>query len=393
MKRILFLPLLLVYGYCAAQFAIGETTYTFNDPDRTGGTGSGGGPGRQIETLLFYPAQSAGQDSEFAEGGFPVLVLGHGFLMTTDAYLNLVDLLVPEGYIVALPNTEGGLAPSHGDFGLDMVVIGQSLQEMNEENGSPFFQHIQPQMAVGGHSMGGGASVLASAEGLFQAYLGLAPAETNPSAIAAAAQSSIPALIFSGSADGVTPPADHQIPIFNAWGGACKLWVDIQGGGHCFFANSSATCDFGELFTSGGITLTREEQQGIMNSYALPWLDFWLKGEGSFATISAALESDGDVNFELECENPVGVAEQGSRSIRLFPNPASEYLMLEGEWPLGARVQIVRPDGRMQLEEILQDKRHQLEIREWGSGIYVLRIFASEGGPSGPLLTTRFVKR
>lgn len=393
MKKVLFLPLLLIYGYCAAQFAIGETTFTFNDPERTGGTGSGGGPGRQIETLLFYPAQTAGQDSEFAEGGFPVLVLGHGFVMTTDAYLNLVDLLVPEGYIVALPNTEGGLAPSHGDFGLDMVVIGQSMQALNEDSGSLFFEHINPQMAVGGHSMGGGASVLASADGPFQAYLGLAPAETNPSAVAAAAQSSIPALIFSGSADGVTPPADHQIPIFNAWGGTCKLWVDIQGGGHCFFANTSATCDFGELFTSGDITLTREEQQAIMNSYALPWLDFWLKGEGSFAAINAALESDGDVNFELQCENPVGVSEHGSISMRLFPNPASEYLMLEGEWPLGARVQIVRPDGRMLTEEVLQGRQHSLQIKELSSGLYLLRIFAPEGTPRAPLLTARFVKR
>jgi len=72
MKGILFLVLFLVQ-FCQAQTSIGHTTFTFNDPTRTGGVGSGGGPGRQIQTEVYYPATSAGTSTPVASGEFPSL--------------------------------------------------------------------------------------------------------------------------------------------------------------------------------------------------------------------------------------------------------------------------------------------------------------------------------
>jgi hypothetical protein len=60
------------------QFSIGHTTITFNDPARTGGTGSGGGAGRQIQTEIYYPAATAGVDVPVSNGNFPVITFGHG---------------------------------------------------------------------------------------------------------------------------------------------------------------------------------------------------------------------------------------------------------------------------------------------------------------------------
>ena len=57
--------LLIIFSapiFAFSQFAVGHTTITFNDPARTGGTGTGGGPGRQIQTEIYYPSATAGDN-------------------------------------------------------------------------------------------------------------------------------------------------------------------------------------------------------------------------------------------------------------------------------------------------------------------------------------------
>lgn len=85
MKGLLQLALLLITTSVFAQYQIGHTTITFNDPSRTGGFGSGGGTGRQIQTEIYYPAAVAGEDVACAADSFPVIVFGHGFAMSWDA--------------------------------------------------------------------------------------------------------------------------------------------------------------------------------------------------------------------------------------------------------------------------------------------------------------------
>lgn len=106
----------------------------------------------------------------------------------------------------------------------------------------------------------------------------MAPAETTPSAISAAPNVTVPALIFSGSADGVTPPADHHIPIYQGLTSTCKSFVSITGGAHCYYANSNFNCDFGESTSSPNISITREAQQLATYTVLDPWFDFKLKG-------------------------------------------------------------------------------------------------------------------
>ena len=109
----------------AQNFPIGHTTITFNDPTRSGGFGSGGGSGRQIQTEIYYPSTSNGTNTPVANGTFPIIVFGHGFAMSWDAYENIWEDLVAKGYIMAFPRTEGSLlpAPSHANFGLDLALV------------------------------------------------------------------------------------------------------------------------------------------------------------------------------------------------------------------------------------------------------------------------------
>lgn len=280
MKTTLLLLLLMfvsVIGF-SQPYQIGHRTITFNDASRTGGFGSGGGAGRQIQSEVYYPSTTAGNDVAISSGQFPYIVFGHGFVMTWDAYQNFIDHYVPLGYVLVFPRTEGGFSPVHSDFALDLSVVGTKMAALNSDNSSFFYQAWNGKKAVMGHSMGGGSSFLAAAQNTanFDILVGFAPAETTPSAINISSDISIPTLVFSGTEDAVTPPADHHKPMYDSVANVCKHFIAITGGAHCYFANSSTTCDFGESASGGNISITRPVQHDITFDALDPYLKFYL---------------------------------------------------------------------------------------------------------------------
>ena len=284
--NVFFLFIGLLPSFIIGQFQIGHTTITFNDPTRNGGFGSGGGPGRQIQTEVYYPTYTAGENTAVATfPDFPVLVFGHGFAMGWDAYQNIWEHLVPQGYIMAFVRTEGSLipAPSHGDFGQDLALVATKMLALNGTAGSLFQGKVKQKSVIMGHSMGGGATLLAASNnGSIAGVVGFAPAETTPSAIGVCSNITVPALIFSGSNDGVTPPGTNHIPMYQGIASTCKSFVSITGGAHCYFANSNFNCDFGESTSSQGISITRAQQQQRTFAILDPWLSYVL-GENCFA--------------------------------------------------------------------------------------------------------------
>ena len=327
----------------SAQYQVGHTTITFNDPARTGGFGSGGGAGRQIQTEIYYPANTSGDNVAVASGQFPVITFGHGFAMSWDAYTNIWQHYVVRGFILAFPRTEGGLipGPSHGDFGTDLRQVSDKMLALNANASSIFNGKILQKAAIMGHSMGGGASFLAASNNTnIETVIGLAPAETNPSAIAAAANVSVPALVFSGSADGVTPPADHHIPIYEGLTSTCKSFVSITGGAHCYYANTNFNCDFGESTSSANISITRAEQQTVMYSILDPWLDYKLKGIcDSYSAFLLAIQSTPGTVNQTSCPSvpTVSITANGMiLSSTAAGNPASYQWYLNGNAINGA---------------------------------------------------------
>ena len=277
--------LLFIPFFFFGQYQIGHSTITFNDPSRSGGFGSGGGPGRQIQTEIYYPSYTSGENTPVANyPDFPVIVFGHGFAMGWDAYQNIWEHLVAQGYIMAFVRTEGSLipAPSHADFGDDLALVATKMLALNGTAGSPFNGKVKQKVVIMGHSMGGGATMLAAENNpSISGIVGLAPAETNPSAIGVCPNITVPALIFSGSNDGVTPPAQNHLPMYQGIASSCKSYVSITGGAHCYFANSNFNCDFGESTSSQGISITRAQQQQKTFAILDPWLQYIL-GEDCF---------------------------------------------------------------------------------------------------------------
>lgn len=163
--------------------------------------------------------------------------------------------------------------------------------------------------------------------------VGLAPAETNPSAIAASQNVTVPALIFSGSSDGVTPPNDHHQPIYNGLSSGCKTFVSLVGGAHCYFANTNFSCDFGEATTSTGISITRSQQQAFTFDRLDPWFDFHLKMNcSSYADFHTALESSPAqaIGYTTCTVNPVPSISQNGNNLTCSVAGYSYQWFLDG---------------------------------------------------------------
>ena len=261
-KSVLIFILLLLgvslYGYQIQQISI-----TFIDPSRNN---------RQIPTQIFIPVDPSVRPME--EGSFPFIVFGHGWIQSYTVYQAIWEALVPLGWIMAFPTTEGNLFPSHQQFALDLAFLSFAIPQAGENPSSPLYNLVDPIAIAMGHSMGGGASVLAaSGTHNFSAMATLAAANTNPSAVNAALNVTIPSLTFSGTSDSIAPPSSHQIPIYNNLASIYKSFISLN-----------------------GVTHTGINSNGIVFSLLEPWLEYIMNGEGYYLALYESMLDDYQVN-------------------------------------------------------------------------------------------------
>lgn len=249
-------------GGCDGPWPVAETSRTFVDAARND---------RNVPVRLFHPGVAAGAGGQPVTGcAFPVVAFGHGFTIPETRYRWLAEALAAQGFVVALAATETGLSPSHAALAGDLAFLPRALVR-----DSGFATVAGTARAIGGHSMGGGAALLAAASAPRAGVLfALAPAETSPSAIAAAAAIRAPALLVTGSRDCVTPTAQHAGPMFAALATAPeqRRLLDIAGGSHCQFSDGWFTCSLGEASCGGAATLPAAQQHGQVLDVLLPLL-------------------------------------------------------------------------------------------------------------------------
>lgn len=336
----------------AQSFQIGHTQQTFYDESRGN---------RNITTEIYYPSNILGDNVPVATGQFPVVVFGHGFVMVWSAYDVVWEALVPNGYIMVFATTESSFSPSHTDFAKDLAFLVGALKEEGENVTSLFHESVATTSAVMGHSMGGGCSFLAiQYDSTITAVATLAPANTNPSSIVAATNIYIPALVFSGANDCVTPPEDHQIPMYDSLSSFCKTFVSIIGGSHCQFANYNFLCSVGENSCSPDPEITPFEQQSTTFSLLLPWLNFYLKNDCAAGPefqnlITAGVGINSEQNCTLTCTETSEINEQEGPFLKCSPNPGSyETTVSTSETMNNATLTVYNALGRLviQMEHI-----------------------------------------
>ncbi|MDZ4121301.1 MAG: FlgD immunoglobulin-like domain containing protein [Candidatus Cloacimonadaceae bacterium] len=290
MKVIITMWLILISTGLMA-YEVAQYSKVFVDPLRNN---------RQINTVIYYPVAE-----DAMEEAFPYIIFGHGWIMNHSLYGTLTNNLVSMGMIMAYPRTEEGLFPDHYEFALDISFLEGALFTENLNPDSPLFGIMEPLSIAMGHSMGGGAAVLAAAmDNGFDSLVTFAAAETSVSAISAAQNIFIPSITFSGSSDTITPPAQHQLPIYNNLASDYKCYISILGAGHLNLYNNSLIPQFLE-----------------------PWLAYLRTGQISYIyAFEHVLDKNlAEINYQVENNLVVSVDEQLVPAIQnrifSFPNP------------------------------------------------------------------------
>ena len=383
MKKLLLCLTMLAFFCCQSLFAqtpypIGHSSVSFVDASRSS---------RPVTAEVYYPATSAGDNTPMANGYFPVIAFGHGFVMTWSAYAPYWNALVPQGYILICATTETGISPSHSDFGLDLAFLISSLQNEGTNTSSNFYQHVAATSAVMGHSMGGGASFLAAqSKSDITALVNLAAAETTPSAIAAGKNILQPALLFAGANDCVAPPAQHQKPLYDSLHSVCKTYVEITGATHCQFANSNAFCTIGETscFSTAGISAAT--QQSITIDLMIDFLDAYLKGDFSAEQSFRQKVAAGSSFVAQQSCQALGMSEVAPRKAIVFPNPAKDYISISGG-ELVDSVWIYSASGVLLKKVYCEEALTTIDIHDLAAGVYLLKLISKQNAT-----VLRFVK-
>ena len=251
-------------------------------PRTRGGEGSFG-------ARVFVPLPTEGA----TEAPSPVVAFGHGYLADVGWYESTLAHLASWGIVVIAPRSAGELFPDHAAFAGDLLsaldwVVEQAGRPGSDWPGGP----VDPKaLGLSGHSMGGGAALLAAArDPAIRAVATLAASESDPSAIEAAADISAPVLFLAAGDDAITPVAEHQRPMFEAKSSGPAELRTILGASHCGFLDRetlllSLVCD--------EAAIGPDEQRRLTRAVLTAWLRYELAGDASTAALAWPDASDG----------------------------------------------------------------------------------------------------
>lgn len=362
------------FGIRLSAQQIGHTTVTYTDASRGN---------RQIATEVYYPATTAGTNTPIVSGVFPLIVCGHGFVMTWDAYQNLWTALVPKGYILAFPTTEGGLAPVHADFGLDLKFLVTAIQNTGAGTSVPA-SAVGNRAAIMGHSMGGGSAFLAAQNNTTIATMvSFAAANTNPPSITASKQVTVPTLLFSGANDCVAPPAQHQDKMYDSTGATYKTQVYLTGGGHCYFAENNLNCSFGEATCTPSPAISRVAQQATTNDFLSLWLAYYLKNDCAAAqAFQDSLISSPRITYRQKTPIACTASTLGSQvpqaEFSVYPNPVSGTCVIRSNYKAD-RLCISDVTGRDMLTILHPEPEVTLHLSGLAPGMYLITLSGQQG--------------
>ncbi|HOY39299.1 MAG TPA: alpha/beta hydrolase [Bacteroidales bacterium] len=325
---------------------------------------------RDITAYAYYPAVQAEENASPVEGTFPYIVFGHGFMMNQGDYDYLYNYLVPKGYFFVSLTTETGASPDHETYAQDLAFVCDNFYDLMLDD-VVFHDCVGPKCVVMGHSMGGGASHLASSYTQnMEAIITFAAAETDPSAIDAAANANVPTIVFYGEGDAVAPPDENQIPIYNSSNSDCKILIGINGGIHCYFAESQWACDFGETMSGSDAGIEREEQHDIVTDLLGLYLDKKLKGNhASFLQFVDSVDNSSRITTQASCDF-TEITTDELYQFEFYPNPTQDVIEINIA-SIDFEVSIINIMGQT-VKEVHNKKL--IDVSDLKPGTYVIQV-------------------
>ncbi len=300
--------------------------------------------GTAFTARLFYPGQTAGPNAALDAGGspYPAVSFGHGFFQAVSTYQSTLEHLATHGYIVIATDSEGGLAPSHANLATDLSLSLTYLEQQHAAAGSFLYGRVNTaRTAVGGHSMGGGAAILAAAsDARIDAVFGLAAADTNPSSIAGIANVRVPVRLIAGSSETIVSATGTTQPMY-ANARSPRQYPLLAGGYHCGFQDSSFPigCDTG--------TMSRGDQLAWTRRLLTEWCNLYLRGDeaswpwvwGASATGESRITLTRDAGLTIVAGSPTASGLLGRSAVvrvtvRNVSAPTQAFAVLSsGAWP------------------------------------------------------------
>lgn len=344
-----FTVVALILGLAATVTAsqIGHRTLTLYDFARDD---------RIVPAEVYYPSDQNGDNGSVSAGQFPLLVFAHGYQQVFSDYHALWEHLVPKGYIMVFPTTEGGLTIDIDEYAADLSFLLDTL--LDESTGNDLFLkgHLNGASALMGHSTGGGACYLAQkSDPTAHTIITLAALGSlywpiyGSSPIDAAEELTVPGLLMAGGEDCICPVKENQQAIYDNLTSSPRALITITKGDHCGFSDSS-NCWIAETAKCGfswqGPTISEDLQMTLTLRYVLLWLNSILKGdEKSWTSFQESLNQDQQVSFALAGGNdwppsflpaPALSMKTDKTLLSLFWNPilgASAYTLFYAPYP------------------------------------------------------------
>lgn len=398
-KILLFITTITTLNFNAQTFPVGHMSVNFNDASRTtaGYSISGGitlpGSGRPVGSEIYYPATTAGNNTSVANGQFPVVVIGHGFVMTWDGYDNVYNQLASHGYIVLLPRTEGGFSPTHSEFGADLRFLANEGMNLNTISTSTalttFNGKVIAKSAIGGHSMGAGCSFLGAASNTsITCLFNFAAATTNPSSISSASLVTVPTLMISGARDCVADTT-VQNSHYSALNSSKKFHVILNQLTHCDFGNGSNTnCVLGQSTSGCGNQVSNALAFPRYMNYLQNFLDNQLKNDCQAGQrFMDSIQSNSSLRAGRKITGTIACAATGIQQSSLlnhfdiFPNPTEGKLTITFNTADLNLVlfELYDISGRLILQtteqtNLSKEHRKELNIDYLDKGTYILQI-------------------
>ncbi len=157
-----------------------------------------------------------------------------------------------------------------------LIAAVRILKAENNRDGSPLRGRVDAgKMAIMGHSMGGGGTLIAANEHGDEIQAAIPFTPYQPEGVFD--RITAPTLIMAGSADRVTPVADHAWPHFlSIPESTTKVYMEVDGGDH-YIADSTCGPD---LATIG--------------RYGIAWLKLYLDGDERYRGFIYGEEAESD---------------------------------------------------------------------------------------------------
>jgi len=293
--------------------------------------------GGSFTATLYYPATTAGSGAPYDDSGAPYAAVsfGHGFLQPVSQYESTLEHLATWGYFAIATQSYGGILPDHAKYAADLRHCLTWLEEQNTDASSELYEQVDVDcFALSGHSMGGGASILATAADLrVRVLVNLAAAETNPSAIDAMADITVPVRLIAGSDDAIVPPESHGDFMY-ANGHAPKQHAIIQGGFHCGFVDEwFLFCDSGAISRQEQLAITRRLMTAFLNLYLQDDQALWPMVWGPLLNDEPLVVTERDVGIALtpaeqELEGSAGTVVSAALTVQNTAKQPTSYTLL-----------------------------------------------------------------